>query len=333
MNPMKRILGAIALSALACTLTVYAGEPQPELPAWVTGTITRAEAYEKDKADGEYAQKVKPNIPDQAFVKTPKARKILIFHNPRNFRHTAEVLLRKALIEMGEKTGAYTAVVTDDTSWFTPEKLKEFDALFFNNVNSVANIGVPDMAGCQAVLDYVAAGGGWVGNHASVVALKQHKEFAAMVGGDFLWHPWGCTEVMLKNEAPQSPFTAAFGQAPFPCADEIFTHRSPPYSREKQQVLLSIDWEHSDKAREMAADMRAKNKAQALRDDNDYAVSWIKPYGKGRVFYTSLGHAHETIADPRFLNHLLAAIQYACGDIKETNLKDFNETSDVKKEQ
>jgi len=121
---------------------------------------------------------------------------------------------------------------------------------------------------------------------------------------------------VLRNETPSSPFTAAYGDGPIPCKDEIFTHRSPPYDRAKQTVLLSIDWDRSPQAQKIAADLRAKKQASALRDDNDYAVSWIKPHGQGRVFYTSLGHAHETIHDPRFLQHMLAALQYACGDLK-----------------
>jgi type 1 glutamine amidotransferase len=286
-----------------------------ELPAWAAGTIPKAATYERDKADAEYTAKVQPNLPTQALVAPAKPRRVLLFHNPRNYRHTAEVLLRKAIPEMGSKTGAFAVTVTDDPGVFTAAGLAAYDAVFFCNVNNVEQVGSPDLAGCQAVLDYVAGGGGWVGNHASVVALGHHKEFAAMVGGLFMWHPWECTEVMLRNEAPQSPFTAAFGSEPFPYADEIFTHSSPPFSREKQTVLLSIDWERSTKAQAIAADLRAKNKARALRDDNDYAVSWIKPHGKGRVFYTTLGHAHTTLADPRFLSHMLAAVQYAVGDL------------------
>ncbi len=309
---MKHTLRIMAVALMAAG-HIWAAEP--ELPAWAAGAIPKAEAYEQTKADAEYLANVKPHIPQEAFVKPAKPRKLLVFHNPRNYRHTSEVLLRKALPEMGERTGAFTATVTDDPAVFTPARLKEFDALFFNNVNSAGSgVGAPDEAGCQAVLDFVANGGGWAGNHASLVALVKHKECAAMVGGVFANHPFGGKSVMIRNEASGSPFTAAFGDASFPYVDEVFTVKGP-FSRENQRVLLSIDWAESAEAQVIAAALREKQQTGSLRDDNDYAVSWIKPHGQGRVFYTSLGHAHETIGDPRYLKHLLAGIQYATGDL------------------
>jgi type 1 glutamine amidotransferase len=324
-NQFTHIVMLAGLSGICCLHgSLNAQEPHPELPAWAAGTITRAEAYEKNQADQEYADKVRPNLPDEALVKPAKPRKLLVFHNPRNYRHTGEVLLRRAVVEMGEKTGANTATVTDDPAVFTPEKLAGFDAVFFSNVNNAGDLGIglPDAAGCQALIDYVANGGGWAGNHASIQSLAFYQPFPEMVGGMFMWHPFDTTETILRNELPKGPLTAAYGEGPIPCRDEIFAIKSPPYDRTKQTVLLSIDWERSDKAREVAARLVAEGRgeAKALRADNDYAVSWIKPHGKGRVFYTSLGHAHETIHDPRFLKHMLAAIQYACGDIEHRTL-------------
>lgn len=311
-----KCMAAVVLASQC--MTGFAAE-EAALPPWAASTIPRAEAYEKNQAETEYIEKVQPSLPAAAPAKPARSRKLLVFHNPRNYRHTAEVPLRRAVVEMGEKTGAYTATVTDDPAVFTLEKLGEFDAVFFSNVNNAGDmgIGLPDAAGCQALIDYVAAGGGWVGNHASIQSLTFHKPFPDMVGGTFMWHPFDTNETVLKNEAPGSPLTAGYGDGPIPCRDEIFTIKSPPYDRAKQTVLLSIDWERSDKAKEVAAKLQAEGKgeAKALRADNDYAVSWIKSHGKGRVFYTSLGHAHETIHDPRFLKHILAAIQYACGDL------------------
>ena len=52
------------------------------------------------------------------------------------------------------------------------------------------------------------------------------------------------------------------------------------------------------------------------RKDQDYWVSWVKPYQKGRVFYCSLGHNDRTYCDPNILKFFLAGIQYAMGDLK-----------------
>jgi hypothetical protein len=52
------------------------------------------------------------------------------------------------------------------------------------------------------------------------------------------------------------------------------------------------------------------------RPDKDYAVSWVRDYGKGRVFYCTLGRAAATYWDPAVLRHCLAGIQFVIGDLK-----------------
>jgi type 1 glutamine amidotransferase len=51
------------------------------------------------------------------------------------------------------------------------------------------------------------------------------------------------------------------------------------------------------------------------RPDKEYAISWIRDYGKGRVFYTTLGHDAATYWNPVFLQHLLAGVQFSIGDL------------------
>ena len=76
------------------------------------------------------------------------------------------------------------------------------------------------------------------------------------------------------------------------------------YSREKQHVLLSIDVERSDRA--------TGNRfcAECTRTDQDYGLAWIKTYGKGRTYFTPLGHTTPFYTDSRWTNHVLAAMQY-----------------------
>ena len=49
------------------------------------------------------------------------------------------------------------------------------------------------------------------------------------------------------------------------------------------------------------------------RKDKDYAISWCHDYGKGKVFYTSLGHRKEVWKDERFQKHLLGGLKWATG--------------------
>jgi hypothetical protein len=102
---------------------------------------------------------------------------------------------------------------------------------------------------------------------------------------------------------------------------------SPCASREKLRVLLSIDYPNSPdvakaedrlKQRGAVPDAKPNDKAwvAAARDDHDYGIAWIRPWGKGRVFYCSLGHSDATTWDPAIVRFYLAGIQYALGDLK-----------------
>ena len=52
------------------------------------------------------------------------------------------------------------------------------------------------------------------------------------------------------------------------------------------------------------------------RPDNIYPVSWIRNYGKGHVFYSSLGHMPETFMTPEIVGHFLAGLQFMLGDLE-----------------
>jgi len=52
------------------------------------------------------------------------------------------------------------------------------------------------------------------------------------------------------------------------------------------------------------------------RKDGDFAMGWIKSYGKGRVFYNALGHDHDLFWNPMVLQHWLDGLQFVLGDLK-----------------
>jgi hypothetical protein len=49
------------------------------------------------------------------------------------------------------------------------------------------------------------------------------------------------------------------------------------------------------------------------RTDKDFAVAWAKMYGKGRVYYSTLGHVEANWDDPRFQTMVTEAIKWALG--------------------
>ena len=86
------------------------------------------------KVSDQDVEKMKKAMPDKAPATPAKSRKILIYSHCNGFTHGGAIEAAKvALPMMGEKTGAYTAVVSDDLANFEADKLKEFDVVVLNN--------------------------------------------------------------------------------------------------------------------------------------------------------------------------------------------------------
>ena len=63
----------------------------------------------------------------------------------------------------------------------------------------------------------------------------------------------------------------------------------------------------------MSAEKGTFDPAKVVREDGDYAISWCREEGKGKVFYTSLGHKKEVWEDERFQKHLVGGLKWAMG--------------------
>ena len=213
----------------------------------------------------------------------------------------------KTFQRLGQKTGAFEAVISDDPEIFAPESLKEFDAVMMNNCTGGP---LPSARLRESLLKFVRDGKGIAGIHGTADAFYDWKEYGDMIGGYFCGHPF--SQISVKLDDPHSPINAVFHGKGFDYADEVYTFREP-YSRQKLHILLSIDWDKSAKVRESAR--INDGHGWKARKDNDYAVSWIHQYGQGRVFYACLGHWHETYWNPAMLEHFLAGIQYVLGDL------------------
>lgn len=250
----------------------------------------------------EQLEQIKAAIPAKAAVKPQQPRKLLVFTLCKGFRHSSIECGAKALELIGERTGAYKAVVSDDVAMFSPEKLRHFDAVCFNNTTGEL---FDDPKLKQSLLDFVNSGKGIVGIHAATDCFYKWPEFGEMMGGYFDGHPWHANDtVTLKIEEPDHPLCSCLPGSNFVITDEIYQLKAP-YSRDKLRVLLSIDTTKTD-----------MTKKGIHRTDGDFAVSWLRDYGKGRVYYCSLGHREDVYWNPTVLKYYLAGIQYACGDLK-----------------
>jgi type 1 glutamine amidotransferase len=133
-------------------------------------------------------------------------------------------------------------------------------------------------------------------------------DFDKLIGGFFKFH-WVYPQLItVKIDDPKSPLTAMFHGQEYDIHDETYTFGMDTWSRTNLHVLTSIDY-----AKMSDADKAKENWPRA---DHDYGLSWIHREGKGRVFYEAHGHDESVYAITPLLEHVLAGVQYAIGDLK-----------------
>lgn len=279
--------------------------------------ILAGPAISLNKPKQEFIDKVTEAMPAEAPAKPAKARKILVFSKTNGFRHSSIETGHEALRLMGEKTGAFTSVHSEDEAMFEPETLKQFDAVIM--LNTTGDIFRPkdwpsdetEKKAAQereerlkkSLVDFVKSGKGLAGMHAATDTYANWKEYNEMMGGAFAGHPWH-EKVRIKNLAAGNVLTKSFPDDGFDITDEIYQFREDTASPKERRMLLALDG---------AGTNLEKGK---YGKDGLYPVSWARKYGEGRTFYCSLGHREEIYWNTDVLKHYLAGIQFVLGDLK-----------------
>ena len=173
---------------------------------------------------------------------------------------------------------------------FSPESLAQFDGVMF--VSTTGDLPIPDIG---AFLQWIQEGHAFIGVHAASDTLKSSDAYVEMIGGNFAGHPWTAKgEHGFVNHDPTHPIVKMFPER-FRWKDEIYQY-GPRYNPDNVRVLLSID---------MAA--------STPKNPWHVPVSWVRDYGRGRVFYTNLGHNDATWADAAFQEHFTEGTAWALG--------------------
>ena len=271
--------------------------------------------YAQKKLNPNFLQKIKDALPSEAPAKPKKPRKLLIYTRASGFVHGSIPYGGEALRLLGEKTGAYTGTVSNDPAMFLSDSLKQFDGVFM--VNTTGNCFMPKRVPAdqkqsakateeqakKSLNEFVRNGGGFAGCHAASDCYYSWSEYGNMIGGYFSGHPWH-ENVGVKLDNPKHPINAVFEGQGFSIVDEIYQFRQP-YSRDNLHILMSLDVTRTN-----------MKKGGIRRTDGDFAISWVRNYGKGRVYYNSLGHREEIYWNPQVLKHYLAGIQFSFGDLE-----------------
>ncbi len=311
MTSAKRITGLVLWSTFLCLFCARAFALDSE-PVATSATLSYEMGGVEDKGytiSTENQTKILSALPERAPVIPKQARKLLIFDlNVVYGGHKSRFYANLAFQEMGRKTGAFETVITRDPNVFKKENLAEFDAVLFNN--TVGNqFDDPQLR--QNLIEFVYGGGGFMGIHGTTVAFwrwgpgggDDWQEFGRMLGGRGARHRAMQEQVVMKVDSPGHPLMAPFPPEDFELCDEFF-RVSDTYSRDRVRVLFSIDTDKTD--------LSAKPHE---RVDRDYAGAWVRHYGRGRVFYSTVGHNPYQFWDPTMLKFYLGATQFALGDL------------------
>jgi type 1 glutamine amidotransferase len=265
-------------------------------------------------------------LPDKAPATPQKPRKVLVLARAAGWVHSSIPLAAKTVEALGSKTGAWTATTTYDAADINTENLKQYDLVFLDSTTGCFLDDPKDEAATTArraaLLAFIRGGKGIAGIHAASDSYHGNQcagptpgdgdarwpEWNLIIGGWFKFH-WNNPQLItVKIDDPKSPLTAMFHGQPFEIRDETYVFANDSFSRANVHVLTSVDY-----AKMSDAD---KAKEKDPRPDHDYALSWIRSEGKGRLFYEAHGHDESIYAQRPMLEHLLAGIQYALGDLK-----------------
>ena len=267
-------------------------------------TLTPAEV---ERRAADIRQKIETAIPNKPYATPKKARRLLVIESLEGMSHNTIPLTNVMIQRMGDKTGAWTTVFSNDLSNLRYPKVKEYDAIF---LNSIVGEFLPDPALRADLVRYVNEGGGIGGIHGTPWASRNWDEFAEMIGAQSAPHRIENGVIRLYDK--DSPLVGAFNHEDLPFREEYYRFEHEGNGRvrwDKVRVLLTVDLD------EKVPNSTDKPWEGYRRPDKVYPLAWIREYGKGRVFYNSMGHMNETFMRPEIVGHFLAGMQYILGDV------------------
>jgi type 1 glutamine amidotransferase len=239
-------------------------------------------------------------------------KRILFFSKSSGFEHDMihEVngqpsAAQKILTELGRENNLQFTF-TKDGSVFTPAGMAQYDAFCFYTTGDLTTPGTdknPPMSkeGKAAFLEAIHNGKGFVGIHSATDTFHSGARgvdpYINLIGGEFVTHDgWvpGHLIVEDRNFPGMSAVPDDFGP------DEEW------YSLKNFSPNLHVLLAHNTAA------MGSK----PPYDRPNYPCTWAQPYGKGRSFYTSMGHRIEVWKNPVFQQVLVGGLRWAVGDVE-----------------
>lgn len=265
----------------------------------------------------------------RSFAAAPR-RKILFFTKSAGFQHSAIArkegtdlgFAEKTLIDLGKQHG-FDVTATKDGSVFDGD-LNQYDAYFFYTTGDLTQPGTdknPPMskAGKQKLIDAVAGGKGFLASHCGSDTFHSPGErreeqkpadldpYIAMLGGEFISHgPQQKSRQLVKS--PTFPGLTGVGES-FEMQEEWYSLKN--FAPDLHVILL-------------------QDTQGMIGEDYErppFPSTWARQHGKGRVFYTSMGHREDVWTNPTFQQILLGGLGWATGNTDFTLAGNLEQTA------
>ncbi len=245
-----------------------------------------------------------------ATSRRPGRKNLLAWGDVRNgFQHDSVSHAFSVIERLGYESQLYDTYIRTDSQPITKhglygsdgqavygKDLNDFDAIFFFGVREI------DLTAQQRadLLSFIHDDGrGFVGVHTATTAFLSWPEFGDMLGGRFVDHPWKIITAPVIVEDPQFPATRYLPPV-FNLTEEFYQNRG--VNRAEVDVVLRLDTRHVN-----------LNQPDIVIKNGDFPLAWSKHYGKGRVFYSALGHDRTTWDIPDIQRHYFEAVLWAMG--------------------
>ena len=220
------------------------------------------------------------------FTLEPGKPALLVFEKINGFKDTPSVDAAHAAMEAMAARKGYSIVFTDKGGAFNAKTLAQFDAVLWNNISG----DVLTLSQRAAFQDYLAKGGGYVGLHGSAGDPTYFWDWYpdTLISARFAGHPMDPQFQEARVVVNGEHVLAEGLPAEWRMTDEWYSFKSSPRAS-GATVLLSLDestYSHNDRF------------GRDLRMGDDHPIAWTKCIGKGRMFYSAIGHMPETYSHP-----------------------------------
>jgi len=237
------------------------------------------------------------SVPKAGYSRPARKGKLLYMTLTKGFHHQSVELSKQIVKQLGDKSGAFDTTVTEDVGAFTKENLKNFDAVMFNTTGELPMTDEEK----SALADFIHSGHGFVGVHSATDTFYTWGTYGDIIGGWFNNHPWH-QMVTIDVVDPNSKLVGFLGKS-LQVNDEIY--QISDFKAETSHVLLQLD----------PKSVNTQKEGVTIRYYG-WPVAWTRMFGKGRVYYNSLGHEEAVWNDQRYQEMLLNGLRWV---MRQTN--------------